>query len=135
MLSPFSYLLRNKGVRIKTHKLGSLKKKTCTHTKIFSRFPVLSFFLSLMDFDRKYKENLGFSLPTMFCPENYVKPPYMGEGGEGGFSLEHVPQNLSSKISTIWIISFLPMPPQKPSNSESKPLVWIPSKTSHMGLP
>ena len=41
-----------------------------------------------MDFDRKYKENLGFSQPAMFFPENYVKPPYMGGGGDGGFSLE-----------------------------------------------
>ena len=41
-----------------------------------------------MDFDRKYKENLSFSLPAMFYPENYVKPPYMGGGGDGGFSLE-----------------------------------------------
>ena len=41
-----------------------------------------------MDFDRKYKENLGFSQPAMFFPENYVKPPYVGGGGDGGFSLE-----------------------------------------------
>ena len=41
-----------------------------------------------MDFDRKYKENLGFSQPAMFFPENYVKPPYMGGGGDGWFSLE-----------------------------------------------
>ena len=41
-----------------------------------------------MDFDRKCKENLGFSQPAMFFPENNVKPPYMGGGGHGGFSLE-----------------------------------------------
>ena len=41
-----------------------------------------------MNFDIKYKENLSFSLPAMFYPENYVKPPYMGGGGDGGFSLE-----------------------------------------------
>ena len=41
-----------------------------------------------MDFNRKYKENLSFSQPTMFFPENYVKPLYMGGEGDGGFSLE-----------------------------------------------
>ena len=73
-------------MRTTTHKAGSSKKKK--KTQIFSRFPMLSSFLSLMDFDINYKENLSFSQPAMFFIENYVKPPYMGRGGDGGFSLE-----------------------------------------------
>lgn len=43
-----------------------------------------------MDFDRKYKENLGCCSQPMFFPDNYLKPNYMVGGGDGGggFSIE-----------------------------------------------
>ena len=68
-----------------------------------------------MNFDRKYKENLGFSKPAMFFPENYVKPPYMGGGGNGVFSLEP-----SSSKSLFQYFHHLDH--QFPANTSSKTL-------------
>lgn len=87
-------------IPIKEHKADSSKK-----TQIFSLFPVLS----LMDFDRKYKENLG-SQP-MLLPENYLKS-YMGDGG---FSLE-------ACSSKAFFQDFHHLDHQFPTNASSKTL-------------
>ena len=70
-----------------------------------------------MDFNIKYKENLKFSWPAMFFPENYVKPPYMGGGGDGGFSLE--PCSSKSLFQ-----DFHHLDHQFPANASSKTLQY-----------